>query len=402
MPGSGPRARLTLFSEMERTDPSHARFGEDSFTFLDRVDQKFWARVRDVLEHWFAEYPADDAKDLRGRFRDKNPARHYAAWWELYLFSLFRKLRFRVDVHPSLPDVSARPDFRVTGPGGSFLLEAATTFSGIVDEGRNAIREGWILAAVEEVHAPDFFVSIQFEHVGRERPGVREIVAPIEAWLATLDPDASDRPLMDGPKQAFEPRDWKFELSAVPVSPESRGKPCHRVLGIGPMTTGFVNDVSKLKATLERKRSKYGKPEEPMVFAVLLMSPVVDNEDIEQALLGEIAWRFDPDEPSEGEWVRQRNGIWMKGSEAQAVQISAVITATGLMPWVAAKIWPRLWTNPWASHPLDAKLPLSSAVTDEHGAVTYVDLDESPASVLGLSDNWPGPEGPFERTTCDG
>jgi hypothetical protein len=325
MPEVKSADRLTLFSDMKRTDPSPGRYGEDSFSFLDRVDQIFWARVREELERWFAEFPTEHAKDLRGRFRDKDPARHFAAWWELYLFRLLRQIGFRVDVHPPLSDTSARPDFRVTGSEGSFLLEAATTFSGIVDEGKDAVREGWILAAVEEVQAPDFFVSIQFDQVGRERPSVREIVKPIEAWLATLDPDAIDRSLVGGPTESFKPRDWEFGLTAVPVSSDSRGKPCHRVLGLGPMMTGYVNDVSKLKATLERKRGKYGKPAEPLVFGVLLMSPVVDNEDIEQALLGQIAWRFDPEEPSKGEWVRQRNGFWMKGAEAQAMHVSSVI-----------------------------------------------------------------------------
>jgi len=390
---------LTLFNEIERTDPCPGRYGEDSFSFLDRIDQVFWARVREELERWFSAYPAKDAKDLRNRFRDKHPARHFAAWWELYLHHLFRQLQFRVDVHPALSDVSARPDFRISGPDGSFLLEAATTFSGIVDEGRDGTREGWILAAIERVDAPDFYLGIEFERVGQERPSVREIVKTIEAWLSDLDPDAIDRSLLNGPKRTFDPRDWIFELTALPVSPESRGKPCHRVLGFGPMTTGYVNDVRKLRATLDRKRSKYGNPSEPLVLAVLMMSPVVDNEDIEQALLGQISWSFNPEEPGDGEWVRQRNGFWMRGSEAQAMQISAVITGTGLMPWSVTKIWPRVWPNPWATYPLETPLPLPTALADDRGSVTYEDREYSPAKMLNLPGDWPGPEGPFERST---
>jgi hypothetical protein len=119
---------VTLFSPITRTDPSPSRYGEDSFSFLDRVDQKFWERIRVELERWFAEYPADEAADLKARFRDKDPAQHFAAWWELYLHRLFNELGFRVDVHPELAEVSGRPDFRVTGPESSFLVEAATTF----------------------------------------------------------------------------------------------------------------------------------------------------------------------------------------------------------------------------------------------------------------------------------
>jgi hypothetical protein len=144
------------------------------------------------LEHWFAEYPADEATDLRSRFRDKDPAQHFAAWWELYLHRLFNQLQFRVEVHPELEGVSSRPDFRIAGPDGSFLVEAATTFSGIVDEDRDSTREDWIMAAIEEVKAPDFFVGIKFEKVGMERPlrgRLRHALKPgFRAWTPTPSP----------------------------------------------------------------------------------------------------------------------------------------------------------------------------------------------------------------------
>jgi len=386
-----------MFSQMERTDPSPARYGEDSFSFLDRVDQKFWERIRTELERWFAEYPADEAVDLRARFRDKDPTQHFAAWWELYVYRLFNQLGFRVDVHPDLAEVSGRPDFRVTGPESSFLVEAATTFSGIVDENRNGTREGWIMAAIEEVKAPDFFVGIDFEKVGMERPSVRQVVAPVEAWLSGLDPDAiADPTLKNAPKRVFEVRDWEFELTALPVKPESRGKPDHRVLGFGPITAGFVNDVDMLERTLERKRRRY-KPDEPLVFAVLMMSPV-DNEDIEGALLGRIAVRIDPEDlDAEGTWIRQRNGFWMKGTQARGTRVSAVITGTSLMPWNVATTWPRLWPNPWATRPLSVELPLPTATADENGAVSYKHRNEGPFGIFGLPSDWPGPEDRFER-----
>lgn len=66
---------VTLFSPITRTDPSPSHYGEDSFSFLDRVDQKLWERIRVELERWFAEYPADEAADLKARFR-QGPAQH--------------------------------------------------------------------------------------------------------------------------------------------------------------------------------------------------------------------------------------------------------------------------------------------------------------------------------------
>ena len=386
-----------LFSEMERTDPGPRRYGEDSFSFLDRVDQRYWECIRSELESWFAEYPDEEKADLRARFRDKSPAQHYAAWWELYLHRLFSRLGFRVDVHPELAEVSGRPDFRITSSQGSFLLEAAATFSGIVAEDRNGAREDWIMAAIEEVRAPDFFVGITFEKVGMERPSAREVVNRVEAWLATLDPDAIPA-LEDAPTRLFEVRDWEFELKAIPVKPESRGKPDHRVLGMGPMTTGYVNDVDKLERTLERKRRQHGKPSEPLVFAVLLMSPTFDNEDIEGALLGRTALMLDPDDlDAEGTWIRQRNGFWMKGGRARGTRVSAVITGSCLLPSSVAKTWPWLWPNPWAARPLTVDLPFPVATASKSGEVSYEDRGDGPHDIFGLPSEWPGPENRFEH-----
>jgi hypothetical protein len=390
---------LRLFDEFERTDPSPARPGEDSFSFMNRVDQPFWQRIREELERWFADYPQADAADLRGRLRDAAAGQHFGAWWELYLHRLFQCLGFEVEVHPDLPCVQGRPDFRVSRGSASFLLEGATTFSGIVDEGRHAERESWITSAINEASNPNFFVGLEFGKVGMERPGVREIVRPIEDWLAGLDPDEiSAAGLADAPELPLKVRDWELTLTAIPIKPEARGKPDLRLLGLGPSMAGYVNDVDMLARTLQRKRRKYGKPNEPLVLAVLPMSGFMDNEDIEQALLGRVAYQFDPESFQAGDWVRQRNGFWMKGDQPRATRISAVITGTNVMPWTVARIWPRLWRNPWAAHPLHVDLPFPRGIASENGVVEYQEVAASPNELFGLASDWPGPEDPFTKS----
>lgn len=69
---------MSLFDDLVRDDSSPAAYGEDSFTFLNRADGTVWARVRDTLDSWFAEYPRGHAADIRGRFRGKRPGAHWA------------------------------------------------------------------------------------------------------------------------------------------------------------------------------------------------------------------------------------------------------------------------------------------------------------------------------------
>jgi hypothetical protein len=126
-------ARVPVFDDIRRYDSSPQRYSEDTFSFYNRADGVTWQRIRDTLDAWFAEYPAEHA-DLRGRFRSKRQGAHVGAFWELYLLLLLRRMGYELDVHPEVPDSSHQPDFEIARPGERLYVEAAVVFSGIVDE----------------------------------------------------------------------------------------------------------------------------------------------------------------------------------------------------------------------------------------------------------------------------
>jgi hypothetical protein len=301
-------------------------------------------------------------------------------------------LGFDVEVEPNV--VGGNPDFRMTRDSYSFLVEATTSFSGIVDEERYPEREAAILAAIDTAQNPNFFVRAEFEKVGEEQPKVREIVEPLERWLGSLDPDdVLERGVFDAPQLPLSVRGWGLLFTAFAVQPDARGRPDHRLLGMPPGMTGYANDREKLAAALARKGGKY-EPEEPLVLAVLLMSNgTVDHEDIEAALLGPIVYPVDPDKPGLGRPFWKRGGFWIRGDEPRGTRVSAVLLANNLVPETLARVWPRLWLNPWAARPLRVRLPLPRGVPDERRAVEYEEVADAPHSTLGLPEDWPGPAG---------
>jgi hypothetical protein len=389
-------ADLRLFGAGERTDPQPARYAESSYAFLNRVASPYWARVRDELEAWFEAFPADAKADLRGRFVNRSAQQHYPAWWELYLFTLFSHLGFDVEVHPETGMHRTRPDFKCTRDGSSFYLEATTVFSGIVEEGRHAEREGWILDLVNEARNPNFFVQLAFRAVGSERPKRNEIVKPIEKWLATLDPDTVELKLRDN-SDALElvVRDWIIELNPVPLRPKARGRRDHRLLGIGPMSSGWSNDVRQLRDSLERKFRHYGSLDAPLVVGVLMMSGFADRETVEQALFGDEAIQFSKSDPEDYRLVRKPNGAWVKERGPTATAISAVAVSSRLRPWTCASHLPELWLHPWARTPLSCELPFVCAAPSDEGSLVYELAQVSPSELFGLPDDWPGPEPAF-------
>ena len=378
---------MTLFDQFERTDASPAKHGEDSFHLLNRAASPFWETIREELERWFQAYPAAHAADLRNRFRNRRPDQHWSAWWELYLFSVFTALGFPVEVHPEIVDEPGRPDFRIDAEQ-TFYLEATTVFSGIVEEGRHRERESWILDALNEGKSANFFVWVEFETVGTERPGIREVVAPVEEWLQRLDPDEVAASVDEGqrpPARSFAFRDWRIRLDALPIRPEARGDPDHRLVGAGPMSSGVVNDRERLRKALDRKKRRHSKVEAPLILAVLGMSTFLEEEDVGQVLFGNEAVVIDT-----GQLIRKPDGFWRSTHGASAREISAVLVGAAINPWSITKRWPRLWLNPWANRPIEAdRIPFPQARVDDERLV-HIEEKGAADEILGLPRDWPG------------
>jgi hypothetical protein len=387
-----------LFDDFERNDPNPKSGEEDSYTFLNRVKQPYWAEVRRVLEDWFSRYSADDMPKLAKDFRSPLRGQHTGAWWELYLHETFLRLGYEIEVHPELPDASTQPDFLLSKEGDSSYLEASVVFSGIVDD--DPIAPEWLLDAIDLVQNPDFFVSVkEVAAAGDERLKRSQIVNPIQSWLDGLDADevtAEFERTGRFEEKWISERGWKVQFEAWPVSREAHGKPDHRVLGAGPATAGFVNDISQLRAKLKSKAGRYGRPEKPLVTAILCASAFMDDEDVAQALLGTEAYQFHPDDPEGGRMVRQPNGFWFFGNQPTNQRVSAALVAAQLHPWNFLRQVPRLWLNPWADFPLRADLGFPTARASDQGLVSLEDGTLDMPEFFGLDPDWP-PGEPFPR-----
>jgi hypothetical protein len=390
-----------LFDLVSRADPSpQAHEGETSFVFLNRVNTPFWEEVRQTLEAWFGRYPAAERDDLRRRFRSKIEGQHRAAWWELYLHELFMRLGYDVELHPALPDSNARPDFRLRRGDSDLLIEATVVFSGIVagEEGRGA--PAWLVEAIDTVEAPGFFVMVKtVQQRGNERLKRREVAGPIQTWLDGLDPDKAARSYEANgelPRYQLQCRGWEVSFEAVSVKAAARGKPGHRVYGGGPAMAGYVDDVEQLYDKLRDKAGRYGRPQVPLLTAVLCTSAFMESHDIEQALYGREAVEITGSGTGGSRLIRQPNGFWYYGNAPVNQRVSAVLTGVGLHHANVGRGTPSLWINPWANYPFAEQWPFPEFTATERGKILHQDRDPNMAELFGLSEDWPGGK-PFPR-----
>jgi hypothetical protein len=385
-----------LFDEIERTDSSPGLRTEDSFKFLNRARGIVWDRIRALLDGWYTALP-DGNGDLRRRYRSSDPRQHYAAWWELYLHALFTALGYELTVHPEIPGHKGHPDFLAERGSESFYIEAVTVFSGIVDQSRRCALEAAVLDAIDTVDASHFMVRIAFERIGQSMPTTSSIVDPIEAWLATLDVDEMLETYRGGyspVKKRIAFGDWAVELKPIARSAKYRNCLENRLIGIGPISAGYTNDVQQIRRAITRKKKQLGTPDKPLLIAALAPSGTVDNWVIENVLFGSEAVRIGAGNATS--IGRSPDGVWIGKRGPATKRMSALLMGVGIVPHTCARVWPRLWHHFDPTYALDADLPFSSTrVVDERLAVE--DAKRSATEVLGLPVDWPGPEPEFPR-----
>jgi hypothetical protein len=371
--------------------PGPSLTSESSYAFLSRASGPFWQRTRDLAEQWYAGYP-DTTGDMRARFRQDDPHQHVGAWWELYIFTLFRCLGHEVTVHPKLRQTSKTPDFRISRDEQVAYVECKA----LVDntEWTDSDCGALLLDSINRSDSSDFIVDLSMDRVGLQRPTAREIIDPIERWLDSLDwatVTAQVARDLEPPSRAFVFRDWHVTLEAWPVRSARRGVPGRLVGSYLIGNEGPRHDDDAFRRVVSRNGAKYGDQVRPMLLAILATSSFIDERDVTNALFGSIAVRYyqggrDMPPPR---LVRLSDGYWRPCDSTRGSRVAGVLFSDHLLkPWNPTSALPLLWLNPSSSTPLPNLLPFGTRSISGSGELTARTPSRSAAEVLGI--DWDG------------
>lgn len=242
-------------------------------------------RARDLIEHWFADYPPKHQDELRTRLRLENDAQHQhlSAFFELFLHALFRRLGFHLTIHPSLP--GGQPDFLVdAGDGVRFYVEAKLVSGMSNNAASEQAQKALLHDYLNEIDSPDFFVEIgDFTAVG-DPPPRKRVVKFIRQMIDGADwEEVSRQSLPVTPLRRFEHGGWVIEFGLIPKG-DSRGEPGVRTVGM-TVEGGWAHDVQDIRKAVSEKGGKYGEFGEPFLVALNMMHPGVSRDDY-----GEVCW----------------------------------------------------------------------------------------------------------------
>lgn len=340
-----------IFDAFDRTDTSPKLSIETDFEFLNRSAREEMQSARDLLEIFIADYP--DPSDLVSRFRSGNNVHFRSAEFELLLFTILTKRKFKLTPHPGLPNGSgSRPDFLVESPTGAFYLEAVLASEDRVDLSQNPLVATTLDVFSSNSH-DNFNVIVTTSGCPTTQPSRKNLLQKTMAWLNALDPDAVQKQMEVEGHDSLPTLIWTHEhfevaLQAYPLREDRRGK-SDRLLAAQFSGAGWVDSWSPIRDAIRFKGSKYGQLDLPLIVAVNFSGLFLKRMDEMQALYGQeqiVVSVVDP--AAEPRMSRAPNGAWIGKAGPQCKRVSAAWLFNGLCAYNLDSRQPTLYVHPWA------------------------------------------------------
>lgn len=380
---------MKLFEQKNRTHIEPALHNENSYDYYDHSAREDVGAVRNVLNQWFEEYPPEEKNELKSRFKKT----FSSAFYELFIFSVFKNQGFEIVIHPEVPNSRKRPDFLLKKGNVEFYLEAKEARDKTIKQEAEGKRKNQIYDTLNKIESPNFFLRIE-ELISKteKQPSVRKIIPIIENDLRKICPDKVNEDILNlgydsSPRLSFENEDLKLIISLIPKDSENRNTNC-RPIGAYHMGTHWGGAEESIKSSFSKKANRYGKLEKPYIICINAKSSKFGGEyDVSNAVWGSlgISWSTDPKNKDE-KVVRQRDGIFM-GEKGPIFQNVSGVFITNVMEFNihVSNCW--LIKHPFSKSELDFNIFQLAFQYAENGKIIF-NKGETIAKILNINANW--------------
>jgi hypothetical protein len=363
---------------------------ENSYNYYHKSDRKDILIIRETIENWFLSYPDSEKIELKNRFKKDMDS----AFYELFLYEMFKKLGFLITIHPELENSNKRPDFLIEKDGIQSYVEAKVCYDKSQEEMAFDRRKNQFFDNLSKVRIKGFLLRIaELEFKTNKQPSVKELIPKIEERFENIDPKILTLEMeklgFDGcPNIDFENQDFKIKIQPMPLIESQRNKISKNPIGMFPIETYCGGGKEALRDSILKKAKRYGKFKIPYLICInALGHKTTDKIDVENAIWGSLKYTFsDYKNIESGTMSRESDGIFFNSGKKKLTNVSGVFVSKVFPPNVPnAKYW--IYDNPFADNKLDfEKLNLIYNYIDdkERIGVTGENLNE----VFDISKQW--------------
>lgn len=247
------------------------------------------------------------------------------------------------------------------------------------------------------MNSPNFFLEVKVNTYSNIPPSGANWRGILENELAELDPGelltkVEKNGLESLPSWTLEDRGWTVTFKPIPRSPEARGKPGIRPIGVRWFGPTWCKDHINIRSAIKEKATKYGNLGLPYIIAINVTSYYCDEHSIADALFGEknVTVFRKSDGSFSDRTERNLNGAWWGLKGPQNKRVSAVLMFCYLLWGNIGKVTPVLWHNPWASRPLAFNFwPMPQMLPNPETSKMEKIRGKAVNEIFNLSSNWP-------------
>jgi hypothetical protein len=349
---------MKLFDETTEIIVGPSSNNENSFNYYHKSNRKDIQTIRETLEKWFSEYPKSEKLELKSRFKKDLDS----AFYELFLFEMFKKLGFNIKIHPKLENSNKRPDFLISKDNFQAYIEAKICFDKSEEEMSFERLQNEFYDKLNKVRIKGFLLRIEeLNFKTQKQPRTKELIKKIELEVSKLDPKkitaAMEKFGFDGcPNIDFENKDLKVRVQPMPLIESKKDKISKNPIGMFPFETFWGGGEQSLKQSILKKAKRYGKFEIPYLICINALGKKTSGKiDIENVIWGSLKYTYSNNpENRDGKMTRERDGIFYNSGKAKLTNVSGIMV-TRVFPTNIpnSKYW--VFENPFAENKCDFK-----------------------------------------------
>ena len=385
------KALEKLFDDTTEYIDGPSKYNTDPYEYYQKSSREDVNAVRELLESWFSEFPQKERKELKGRFKKE----FYTAFYELFLFKLFKNQGFEIEIHPPLKSSTKRPDFLIKKNGVECYVEAKVCN----DKSKAQIgferKQNQLFDEINKIRIKGFLLHIsELSFLTNKQPRTKELNRLVENEVSKIDRKSLEKELNENgfdkiPEIKYENEDLRISIRPMPLIDSVKDKISKTPIGMLPVETFWGGGEESLKDSIVKKASRYGKFDIPYLICINAIGHKTSGRiDIENVIWGSLAWSFknNPDD-KDAKWIRESDGIFHNGRRATKTNVSGILV-TKVFPFGVpnSKYW--LYENPFSKNPFDfdqVDLKLNYVKDGKIVSQEGEDLDK----IFNMSKKWP-------------
>lgn len=306
-----------------------ANHNENTYDYFCRSGRESISTVRQTLNLWFLNYPENEKNELKKRFKKS----YSSAFFELFIFELFREQGFEIEIHPELINSSKRPDFLIKKYGLEIYVEAKEARDKSREEEALERRINHFYDSFNTINSPKFFIYVkELLFKSNRQPQTKILIKDLENKIESFEPDKILRQIKESGFEndstlKYEDDDIMIIISLIPKSPKAQFTEGLRPIAMYPMVTEIGGSEGSIRNAFIKKAKKFKNLSKPYIICINAIGIKGDTEfDIENAIWGSqmLTWSTDPNNRNE-HLTRKNDGFFYGNKGPQYRNVSAVL-----------------------------------------------------------------------------